>query len=348
MSGLCGRDCRVCTLEDQCGGCSLCEVALCDVHCDRCFSLCPKRDYAFCYFQSLNNESSGDLRANDNYALPLHIPILPDRMKMRPDYDLLPVIAVHGGNMFSRNGSRINPSYSQHGFQKALNVDPRTKAILEFYVKDRTLEGFWDNRKEIYPVLKKMDFSAVISPNFSVYEDTPRLDHQYNIKRNMIVYNELQEHGIPAIPDISWFNRNDIERWSRVIVDHSIKTIAFSFQVVDIALKASNIWKSYLMGFRYLCEGIPRDVSIVIAGLVSKPKVRALYQTAAGQSLHILNQSAYVQSRRGVLSGSRSRDLESPFDTLFFQNLEYYQKTYEECVVRKEEGICPNQELQEI
>ena len=109
--------------------------------------------------------------------------------------------------MFSRNGEKINNSYTKDGYASALNIDPKTKAVLEFYVKDRTLEGFWDKRKSIYPVLKEMGFIAVIAPNYSVYEDAPRVDHMYNIKRSMIVYNELVENEIPAVPDVSWYNK---------------------------------------------------------------------------------------------------------------------------------------------
>lgn len=329
MNGLCKRNCSTCVFSHQCSGCSLCEVAVCDLHCNKCSSICPKRPGAFLYLQA-NGGAEIKLQQNKNYDLPVHIPILPDRMKSRPPFELLPVIAVHGGNMFSRNGERINASYGNHGFHKALNIDLRTKGILEFYVKDRTLEGFWDKRKTIYSEIKKMNFSGVIAPNFSVYEDTARMDHIYNMKRSSIVYNELMDEGIPAIPDISWYSRADLDRWCKEIVKSKVKTISFSFQVVDTALKASNLWKSYLLGFRYLCENIPSNINIIIAGLISKIKVAELYKAANGQTLHILNQSAFVQSRRATVSETREQNRDIPFDDLFIQNVNYFNRAYQE------------------
>ena len=48
--------------------------------------------------------------------------------------------------MFLRNGEKINNSYTKDGYATAQNIDPKAKAVLDFYVRDRNLEGFWDKR----------------------------------------------------------------------------------------------------------------------------------------------------------------------------------------------------------
>lgn len=329
MPGLCTRSCEKCNLHESCGGCSLCERTLCRQTCKCCFALCFHRPYAAAYMKKIGGVEI-HAATNKTLQLPDHIPIVPDRLKIQPKLEEMPVIGVHGGNMFARNGERINRSYLEKGYANALNLDHWTKAILEFYVKDRTLEGFWDKRKEIYPGLKQMQFTAVIAPNFSVYEDTPRLDHLYNMKRSVTVYNEMMEAEIAAVPDISWYSLQDLKRWVKTINTEKLKAISFSFQVVDVRLKASSIWKSYLLGFRYLCQNISQDVQIIVAGLVSREKVAALYSAASGQKLHILNQSAYVQSRRGILSETRKQNLEMDFDALFRENIAYFNRIYME------------------
>ena len=329
MPGLCTRNCGNCFLREDCGGCSLCERSLCRQNCKSCLALCFHRPQAAAYMRKIGGIEIHGV-TNKELQLPRHIPIVPDRFKTSLKFEDIPIIGVHGGNMFSRNGEKINRSYLEKGYAGALNLDERTKAILQFYVKDRTLEGFWDKRKEIYPGLENMKFTAVIAPNFSVYEDAPRIDHLYNMKRSMTVYNEMIEVGITAVPDISWYNLQDLKRWADTIKREKIKAISFSFQVVDVKLKASGIWKSYLLGFRYLCQSIPEDVQIIIAGLVSKEKVTALYRVATGRRLHILNQSAYVQSRRGMLSETRKQNLDMDFDTLFRENITYFNRIYRE------------------
>ncbi|MEW9123790.1 MAG: DUF4417 domain-containing protein [Thermotaleaceae bacterium] len=327
MKGLCGRRCSQCLLYEDCGGCSLCEASLCKGGCDICFSLCFKRPAAAAYLMSIGGAKL-NLQQNRKLSFPVHIPILPDRLKIKPQHNLMPVVGIHGGNMFARNGEKINNSYLQKGFTAALNIDEKTEGILQFYVPDRTLEGFWDNRQAIYSDLKKMNFSGIISPNFSVYEDAPRVDHLYNMKRTSIVYNEMLDIGLPAILDVSWYNKSDLERWCSAIKAFNVKTIAFSFQVVDVALKASDLWKSYILGFRYLCKNISKDTNILIVGAVSRNKIEEIFKASRGQKLHILNQSAFVQSRRGISSETRKARSDLSFDELLLQNVMYFNNTY--------------------
>lgn len=173
MKTLCKRKCINCLLyKKSCGGCSLCEASICNNRCNTCFSLCPKRPGAFQYLSEIGGL---DLNLNRSYIdlsnLPLSIPILPDKLKTKINYELLPVASVHAGSLLSRNGEKISKTYIDKGYAGALNIDEKTQAILEFYIKDRQLEGFWDRRKELYPMLKKLNFSFIIAPNFSVYED---------------------------------------------------------------------------------------------------------------------------------------------------------------------------------
>jgi hypothetical protein len=175
-----------------------------------------------------------------------------------------------------------------------------------------------------------MNFKAIIAPNFSVYEDAPRIDHLYNMKRSKTVYNELLDYGINSIPDVSWYSRQDLDTWAEEITVRKIKIIAFSFQVVDVKLKTANIWRFSLLGFRYLCQNIPKDVRIIIAGVVSPFRVSEVISSASGRKIHILNQSAFVQSRRGILSENRMSAPELTFDELFKRNLKYFNDLYYE------------------
>ncbi len=328
MEGLCGAKCSKCILNKQCGGCSCCEASLCKGNCKRCYALCAKRIESIPYLNSIGGIEI-QLKQNNDIELPGHIPILPDFIRQQPRYDIMPVIAIHGGNMLSRNGEKINPVYFDKGFAGALNVDSRTEGVLQFYVRDRTLEGFWDRRKSMYIDLASMNFKAIISPNYSVYEDAPRLDHLYNIKRTTIVYNEMIEAGLNAIPDISWYSKNDLDRWIEEINRNNIKIVAFSFQVVDVELKASNIWKEYLLGFRYLCQRIDPGVKMIIIGITSPRRYEAICEAAAGRTISMLNQSAFIQSRRGMISENRvTANDELTKNQIFERNIIYFNELY--------------------
>lgn len=327
MCGLCGRQCNKCVLHERCGGCSLCEAALCNKSCRQCYALCSNRPESVQYIKSIGGPGVEALR-NEDIELPGHMPVLPDRFREIPKSDIMTVVGIHAGSMFSRNGEKINPSYLDRGFAGALNIDPKTEGVLQFYVRDRTLEGFWDNRRYIYHDLKKMNLKGIISPNFSVYEDAPRMDHIFNIKRTSVCYNEMKEAGLSSIPDISWYSRNDLDEWIREINRNKVKTIAFSFQVVDVQLKASNVWRTYILGFKYLCQSIDPGVRIVIIGLTSPRRIIEIFKAAEGHKISILNQSAFVQSRRGMLSQGRQENKDLTKDELFERNIIYFNELY--------------------
>lgn len=333
MKSICGRICENCRLYLSCQGCSLCEMPFCRKDCGRCFSLCPNKSAAFAHLKSVGG---GELRLskNNRILLPELVPVLPDRMSDDFTFNF-DVIAIHGANFFTSNGENVARVYRQKGLQEALNLRNPVEGVLEFYVKDRTLEGFWDNRKEIYRQLKEYPWRAIISPNFSVYEDAPRIDHLYNIKRSSIVYNEMLEAGLPAVPDISWFNVVDLQQWINEINRLTIPTIAFSFQVVGTGRRAANTYIHYATGFQHLMKNISKDVSVIIAGIASPKRLEMI---APVQHFSVLNQAAYVHSRRGQLSetGKRAGEELSKND-IYLKNLKFYDREYRRIQNAKEE-----------
>ena len=324
---ICGRNCEICKLKLHCQGCSLCEMPLCAGDCARCFSLCPNRAGSFGYLRKIGGGRI-QLEANAARRLPANIPVLPDRLTDR--IHARDIIGIHGGNMLSSNGENVARVYRTKGLQETLNLERAVRGVLQFYVKDRTLEGIWDKRTNIISQLQEFPWVAVISPNFSVYEDAPRMDHLYNMKRSSVVYNEMIDAGLPAVPDISWYNRIDLDQWIREINDQDIKCIAFSFQTVGTGLRASNTYLNYMMGFKYLTDRISPKIEIILAGVASPARVKHL-RSICQNRISILNQTAYIHSRRGILSetGKSASDLMGK-NGLMIRNIDFYDKAYGE------------------
>lgn len=341
--GLCGRDCAKCNLNLHCQGCSLCEMPLCAEDCERCFSLCPSRAGSFGYLRKIGGGRL-ELLENEKLELPGNIPVLPDHLTER--IHVRDIIGIHGGNMLSSNGESVARVYRTKGLQEALNLARPVKGVLQFYVKDRTLEGIWDKRQNVISELGEFPWKAVIAPNFSVYEDAPRMDHLYNIKRSNIVYNEMIEAGLPAVPDISWYNRIDLDQWIREINEKNIKCISFSFQTVGTKTKASSTYLNYMTGFKYLTERISSEIEVVVAGVASPSRVRMLQQLCKNR-ISVLNQTAYVHSRRGILSmtdkgGNNSLNK----NELLIKNIDFYDEAY--AGKSQEDMECQNQETAEV
>ncbi len=84
------------------------------------------------------------------------------------------------------------------------------------------------------------------------------------------------------------------------------------------------------MGFLYMCQRIPEDVQVIIAGIVSPKRMQSIKRAAGKRKLSVLNQTAYLQSRRGISSESGGRAEKSlDKNVLFKKNMEYYKHEYE-------------------
>lgn len=327
---LCKKSCEKCFYFNRCGGCSFCEASICDSNCKSCGSICVKRGNGVAYIKEFINEKL-TLKKNRDIDIPGYIPIIKDRLPRLLEMQEVSLVGIHGGTALKSNGKGVRKIYKENGFRAALNISNDMRGILEFYVRDRTLEGIWESREKLYQEVKDMKLEAVISSNFSVYEDAPRIEHLYNINRSIIIYNELIDFGINAIPDVSWYNINDLDYWIDLINNSKCSIISFSFQVVDVRLKASNLWKNYLTGFRYLAKNLKRNVKVIIVGLNSIIRINQVFLAAEGtnvRSLHILNQAAYIHSQRGVESEGNKRNVLLPKEDLLISNIKYLNSIF--------------------
>lgn len=335
----CGKSCDKCINKKQglCIGCSMCEINFCNCSKDkknRCFVRCPRKFGSNIIIQDLVKKNQNkNIMSNKKLELPLFIPVMPDRVRTIFDFSKTNgYIAVHGEFLLSANGEDITPIYRKRGYKSALGLNEKNiKGIAEFYIKDRTLEGFWNNRKVIYEQLKKQNFTAVITPNFSLYEDAPRQEHLYNIQRVKTIYNEMISEGLPAVLDVVWAEEEDLNYWIKEIKNSGIKTVAFSF--MSVGLKASNSWRHYALAYKILVSSLEPDVDIIVAGLSSNKRIATILELSKGRRVSIMHQAAWVKSRKGFLeSENKQVDRSISKDKIFQMNLEYYADSYKEFV----------------
>lgn len=107
-----------------------------------------------------------------------------DIPKMRPVYDL-PKVEWIGFN-----------------YARTCDVDDRPDHGLHFWLDDYQFQRLWADPNRYTEMLT--EFGAVMSPDFSVYNDFPRAIKIYNVYRNMWLACYWQINGINVIPTIMW------------------------------------------------------------------------------------------------------------------------------------------------
>lgn len=256
----------------------------------------------------------------DVSGLPAYLPSVAARVHRRPTS--LRWVAVHAARAVLRaDGRGLRPLVERDGVRRALGLDPATPCALHFYVPDRPLEGFWRARRELYPWIADQ-FELVFTPNFSVYEDAPRLEHLINIKRSAVVYAEMLEAGIPAVPDIGWYEVRELDRWVAWLNEIGPPLAAFSFQGVGVGARGSRAWMGYLAGLRYLGERLRPDVGLVLVGVAAPDRVRAALQAAGRRRIAILNSEAWSLSRNGRFMDGSAAGREMHRDAVFWWNVD--------------------------
>lgn len=258
--------------------------------------------------------------------LPAYLPAVTSPLETGPPAAAdLPWAVLHGGRVLLADGSVVRPSVVNAGPRRIYNLDPRTKLGIHFYTPDRTLEGLWRNRSRLYPFLS--GFDLVFGPNFSIYEDSPRTEHLLNMKRSTVMYREMLEEGIRVVPDVGWYGREDLDRWAAWIAENKIPIVAFSTQVVGFGKRATNAWRGYLAGLKYLLSRTPEEVRVVVVGLGGPERIQALFDYIPDREFVFMNSRAFVNARKGRDAWGRPTT-DANFDDLFLENVKSLNLLY--------------------
>lgn len=110
------------------------------------------------------------------------------------------------------------------GFNFALKEKHPENIGVHFFLHDYQFERVWKYPDRYVDVLKK--FAYVLSPDFSVYYDTPKAIQIFNVYRNRWLGRYWQDHGITVIPTFSLGNVDLFKLFCDGIPKHSIIAIS--------------------------------------------------------------------------------------------------------------------------
>lgn len=327
----CGRDCGTCRFfMDLCPGCpEECRASACsDGQCTRCDYLCPGRPGAIAFLNSMGGPEFPVLKGRKVKwpgEVPQLLPAVATRFTKMPAPGQLPWVAMNAARMVISRAYDTGGLRRNNGTMREFaRIHKDTRMALHMYIPDPPLEAFWRTREKIYPSLR--EFDLVIAPNFSVYSDSPRLEHLINMKRSILVYSEMLSAGIKAVPDISWGSYVDLDRWASYIMENNIPVISTSIQTVG--QNAGNFWLEYLKGVRHLGQQLPRETIIIICGTGTAKKMSQIKGELRQQVVFLTTQPFLLARKgryidRGLAPGARD------YDRLFLENVRILSKEME-------------------
>lgn len=231
----CGR----CALRPFCGGdehqMSLAGCLTCAFNCPaNCDWVCPRKpDFPDCLREvhGLGRGMASVLSVEA--SIPQYVPMIRNGFSQSRQLPS-PFVAVPIGEFMRNSDTQYGPIDNDAAdLRSRLRLRSDAKVILVAVAPDRYLERFWALRRatNVYVRLSKLGLLAMTTPNFSFFEDAPRVHTIWNRRRIVCVTEELATNGIAPIPHLNALAESDWAFWRDVLREHpEITTVAKEFQ----------------------------------------------------------------------------------------------------------------------
>ena len=334
-----GCDCGVCPFfmanprapEPICSGsnsdCSYCGCARGEggSGCGECPIRCGSRVDISAWMADVGGTLCFDdlvVEANLPAGLPRFVPQVDGHDVARFDAGLAwPAYGLGLRRVFSPRTHRIYPRFDGVGAHQALGLRPGQLAVLVGYGEDPLVEAFWTRRAELIAAVAAQEWDLVLAPNYSMYGNQPRTEHLLNFRRNLLIAAEMAAAGIPAVPNLYWFRKEDLDRYLAWCADTGPAAVAVNLQT----LRTEEDWELMgLPGLTYLALGLDADVAVVVTGSSRADRIAALLELF-GARLHLVSQNPLQYARHGAQMTAGGRvDVHARVEDLFAANVRHY------------------------
>lgn len=255
-------------------------------------------------------------------ALPRFIPQVDGHDVAGFDSDLAwPAYGVGLRRVFSADSHRIYPKFAGVRAHDALGLGTDQLAVLVGYGEDPLVERVWTDRHRLIGEFAEQGWDLVLAPNFSMYANQPRTEHLLNFRRNLLIAAEMAAAGIPAVPNVYWFRKEDLDRVIAWVDDVAPVAIATNLQT----FRTEADWELMAMpGLTYLAQHLPVEVAYIVTGSSRADRIATLLELF-GPRLHLVSQNPQQYARHGAVmtpAGRVERRARTP--DLFAANVRYY------------------------
>lgn len=334
--------CRDCAFLRMCGGLEgqqtmfgcFTSCGSCGVDEGKCDYTCPRkanfwRDWV--EVGGLEPKQRRTLPSLD-LALPLYVPMI-RHGSSRGEPLPIDVVALNTFEVvdFTRRVRDDSPATLRERFQ----VAPNARVVVVSVKQDRYIESFWANRdKDRLAALARLGVAAISTPNFSFFDDAPRLHSVRNFWRILRTAEDLADAGIVPIPHVNALCREDWKLWARMLrenpaVRHVCKEFQTGFSDPERATDA-------VEGLRWLQDAAGRALHPIIVG-----GRRVAHQVARHFSSFTIIDSAVffatIKRKRIVVHGTSAAQVDNPtspgesLDGLLQDNFREYRKLVAMC-----------------
>ena len=118
-------------------------------------------------------------------------------------------IRVAGKYQFPTNEPTQHIPKALIGFHDINETDEEYDKGVHFYIHDYKFECLWNNPTKYFERLARYD--CVVAPDFSTYTDMSLSHVIWNLYRNRLLVQMMQDYGLTVIPNIMWGNEETFD-----------------------------------------------------------------------------------------------------------------------------------------
>lgn len=327
--------CHECQFKDTCGGLHVdAAVFDCLTYCrcttrETCDNVCPRNvEHLVARLREVGGFDLLSVAAAPKVSIPMLLPTIPliYHSSARSRAPKCSVVAISLYELFSKRDGILRFS-SRRALLEHFKLAPDVQIVLSGTDCDPLLERWWSlsDRETLIRGLKMLDISLMTTPNFSLFDDVPRLDNLYNMKRIALTWSEVQQEGMPCALHLNARTDRDWERWIEFLKARpEIDWVAFEFGT-GAGAKSRMRWH-----VDHLCNvarKVGRPLRLIVRGGVSV--VRTLRDSF--EHVSFIDTASFVKAQkrqRAVLRGSQlgwekfPTPLGAPIDDLLDANIE--------------------------
>jgi hypothetical protein len=270
--------CGGCAYLKECGGLRVAaQIYDCESFCNctdvaRCDKVCAFRPRGFVsrYLEvgGFDLQRIPTVAAVAAQALPSYAPVVFHR-SARLRSPVAPAVALSMYDLydFRRDGLRFA---DRAELDARLKIAPGTTLVLSGTGRDRLLENWWGSasRLETLRQLSQWSIGLVTSPNFSLFNDVPRTDNLYYMKRIAHAWAEIQSAGLLCALHLNGRTPHDWHRWAQFVKGHEeLQWVAFEFATGCGMANRSSTYVAHLVQFS---REVGRPLKLAIRGGLNK------------------------------------------------------------------------------
>jgi hypothetical protein len=234
-----------------------------------------------------------------------------------------PAYALGLRRVISPKTLAVYPRFAGRSAAEGMGLRPGQLAVLAGYGLDPLVEAVWTRKATLLAELAAQRWDLVLAPNFSMYGSQPRAEHLLNFRRNLLIAAELEDLGVPAVPNIYWFRKEDLDRYLAWMADVAPAAIAVNLQT----FRTEADWDQMaLPGLTYLSLGMPQRTKLVATGTSRADRIGRL-STLFGSRLVLVSQNPLQYARHGAVMTPGGRvDRQAWVGDLFAANVWHYAR----------------------